>query len=112
MKHEDIAARYLFVDMAIKNMQLDLQHVRNGPYKIKQPYITVIKKIISNGMKERRKLKKSMYDNRISVEFNFAQGDYTTYIFYLSGRKEEKTYHNMVIKKNVEEIMMKLSEGN
>lgn len=106
IKFEDIATRYLFVDMAIKNMQLDLQHVRNGPHKIKQPYIIAIEKMISKGMKERRKLKKLMYDNNINVHFKHTQGDYSTYIFYLDRSRKENTYHNMVIKKNVEEIMM------
>lgn len=112
MKHEDIAARYLFVDMAIINMQLDLQHVRNGPHKIKQPYIIAIEKMISNGIKKRRKLKKLMYDNNIQVKFKHTRGDFSTYIYYLGGNEHVKTYHKMVIKKNVEEIMMKLSEGN
>lgn len=28
-----IAERYLFVDLAIKNLELDLQHVENDPFK-------------------------------------------------------------------------------
>lgn len=98
------------MDLAIKNMQLDLQHVHNGPFKIKQPYITMIEMLISNGMHERRKLNKLIYDNNINMEFKHTQGDDSTYIFYLNKSKKEKTYHNMVIKKNVGEIMMELLE--
>lgn len=108
MENEDIAARYLFVDMAIRNMQLDLKHVHNGPFKIKEPYINMIEKVISKAINERRRLKKLMYDNNIQVEFKQTQGDYSTYTFHLGGSKHEKVYQNMAIKKNVEEIMMEL----
>src|SRR5699024_4800667 len=108
MTNEEIATRYLFVDMAIKNMQLDLQHIQNGPQKIKQPYIVMVEKLISKGMKERRILKKLMYEEKIRVEFQFSQGDFSTYFFYIGNEKRIKTYNRSIIKRNVEEIMMEL----
>src|SRR5699024_9205516 len=73
----DIASHYLFVDLAIKNLEMDLQHVKNGPFKIKKPYIEFIEKMISNAINERRELKKLMYQRKIRVQFLYRQGDYS-----------------------------------
>ena len=106
MQHDmDIATRYLFVDMAIKNLELDLQHVQNGPFKIKGPYIELVEGMISKAINERRHLKREMYQRKVQVVFMHRQGDYSTYKFILGGREREMTYMNQVIKKNVEEII-------
>lgn len=104
----DIASHYLFVDLDIKNLELDLQHVMNGPFKIKEPYIEFIERMISNVINERRNLKRIMYQRKIQVQFLYRQGDFTSYKFFLNGKEREVTYNNMVIKKNVRKIMEKL----
>jgi hypothetical protein len=108
MENKDIASRYLFVDMAIKNLELDLQHIQNGQFKIKEPYIKLIEKTISEAINERRHLKGLIHQQRIQVLFMHRQGDFTTYKFILGGLEQEVTFHNMVIKKNVESIMGEL----
>ena len=101
----DIASRYLFVDLAIKNLELDLQHVMNGPFKIKEPYLKFIEGIISKAINERRNLKRIMYQRKIRVQFLYRQGDYSTYKFILDGKEQEMTFMNQVIKKSVEETI-------
>ena len=109
MQHDmDIATRYLFVDMAIKNLELDLQHVNNGPFKIKEPYVELIEGMIIKARKEMRQLKKVMYDRKIQVLFMHRQGDFTTYKFIMNGKEQEVTYLNQVIKKKVEGIIKEL----
>lgn len=108
----DIASRYLFVDLAIKNLELDLQHVMNGPFKIKEPYIEFIERMIFKAINERRESKKLMCQRKIQVQFLHRQGDYSTYKFILDGKEQEMTFMNQVIKKNVESIMKELIEGN
>lgn len=71
----------------------------------------MMEKLISKGMDERRKLKKLMYDRKIRVEFQFSQGDFSTYFFYLGYEKRVKTYNRSIIKKNVEEFVMEFIEG-
>ncbi len=108
MTNKKIATRYLFIDMAIKNMQLDLQHVENGPFKIKRPYIEVIERCISKGINERKHLKKLMYQNNIRIGLSHTNQGFTTYEVYCDGYKRERTIDNNVIKKNVESVMMEL----
>lgn len=108
MNNKNIAIRYLFVDMAIKNMQLDLQHIQNGPFKINRPYLTMLESMISKGINERKHLKKLMYQKKIRIGLSHTNQGFTTYEVYCDGYKRERTIDNNVIKKNVESVMMEL----
>lgn len=108
MTNKEIAEWYLFIDLAIKNMELDMRHVKNGPFKIKDPYLQLIEKTISKAINKRRKLKQLMRQNKIQVLFLHTQGHFTTYKFILGRNEHEMVFNNMVIKKNVEEVIRKL----
>lgn len=112
LNNEDVASRYLFVDLAIKNMQLDFQHVMNGQFKIKQPYISMIERLVSRGINERRQLKQVMYKNKIRIEPVGTKGMFTSYMLYVDRHESKIVYINAVIMKNVEVIMMELQEDN
>jgi|SRR5690625_142805 len=105
MNNKDIALKYLYTDLAIKNMQLDLQHIENGPFKIKGPYISMIESMISKAINRRRKLMRLMHKNNIKIEYLHKQGDFVTYKLYLVGNVSEETFNNMVVKKKVEDVI-------
>src|SRR5690625_4409500 len=98
----DVATKYLFVDMAIKNLELDMQHVKDGPFKIKEPYVELIDEMILKARKEMRWIKNIMYRRKIEVLFMYTQGDFSTYKYILNGKEREMTFMNQVIKRNVE----------
>jgi len=107
--NKEIALKYLYTDLAIKNMQLDLQHIKNGSFKIKGPYIAMIENMISKAINKRRKLNQLMHKNNIKIEFLHKQGDFVTYKFYLDGFVQEIPFMEQVLKKNVEEVIKKSS---
>lgn len=110
-EYEKIASRYLFTDMAIKNLELDRRHLENSPCKIKEPYIDAINQLISTAIKERKRLKQLMYQHKLQVELRESDRLFTTYQYYLNGYVHEKTFFNPMIKKYVEGIMKELLRG-
>lgn len=107
-EYEKIASRYLFTDMAIKNLELDRQHLENSPCKIKDPYFLMMNQIISTAIKERKRLKKLMHQHKLQVEHIESDRLFSTYKYYLDGYVHEVNFFNPMIKKYVEGIMKEL----
>lgn len=105
MDNKEIALKYLYTDLAIKNMERDLQLIKDGPFKIKEPYIGMIENMISKAMNERKRLKQLIYKHKLQVEFLHKQGDFVTYRLHLDGYVQELPFHGAVVKKNVEEVI-------
>lgn len=109
MQHDfDIAARYLFVLMAIKVLEKDKNHIHDGLFKIKDPYIMIIENAIKKAIAERGRLKRKMYQNKIQVQFLYRQGHFSTYQFITKEKTQEITYMNQVMKQHVEEFLCEI----
>lgn len=108
MDYEKIPYQFIYTDLTIKNLQRDLRIVKTGPFKIKEPYIQYIEKIISEMIEERRKLKQIMYKNNIRVQNEGVQNDLAIYRFYLNGKVKEVHINKYVLKNKVKEKMLKL----
>lgn len=110
MLHENmqIASRFLFLSMAIRTLELDRQQIQHGPFKIKEPYIEQIEEMISKAIQERRQLKSTMFRDKIQVTLRAREGSFSTYQFILGGNEMEIPFNNMVIRKNVENILREL----
>lgn len=110
MLHENmqIASRFLFLSMAIRTLELDRQQIQHGQFKIKEPYIEQIEEMISRAIQERRQLKSTMYRDKIQVSLLEREGSFSTYHFILDGNEMEIPFNNMVIRKNVENILRDL----
>lgn len=107
-EYEKIASRYLFTDMAIKNLELDRQHLENSQCKIKDPYYQMMDQLISTAIKERKRLKQLMFQHRLKVEHIESDRLFSTYKYYLNGYVHEVNFFNPMIKKYVESIMNEL----
>lgn len=103
-----IASRFLFLSMAITVLELDLQHVQRGKFKIKEPYIEAIERMISLALEERRKLRKEMHKRKLSVHQIRKDDLFTSYLFICNRREEERTYFNPVLRRKVKEIIYQL----
>lgn len=108
MDDKEIARKYLITSLTIKNLELDLQYIKNGQFKIKGPYVQLIEGMISKAIKERRKLKQEMFKRNIQVTYLYTQGDFSTYKFVLNRNEEDVTYLNQKLKKYVEEMISEL----
>lgn len=108
MHDKDVATRFLFLGMARRIIQLDMNNIQNGPFKIKGPYIHLLEKMHTLATNERRKLNKIMWDKKISIIF--VEKDYLTssYKLIYNGKEEIRSYHNNIIRKYVKEILEEL----
>lgn len=105
MEDREIATHYLFLYMAVVLLQLDIQHMQNGPFKIKEIYINQLEKAYSKAINERRMLKQIMWKRKIKIESKGKSNGFTHYMFYYNGKEEMRYFNNYVIRKNVKNII-------
>lgn len=103
-----IATRFLFLSMAIVVIQQDIKHVQKGAFKIKEPYIHMLEKMISEATEERRKLRQSMERKQLKVVTLHKNDSFSSFLFLCKGREEKRNYFNPAIRKKVEAIVQEL----
>src|SRR5699024_1960600 len=103
-----IATRFLFLSMAIVVIQQDIKHIQKGAFKIKEPYVHMLEKMISEATKERRSLRKSMEREQIRVVTLHTNDPLPSFLFLGRGKEEKRTYFNPAIRKKVEVIVQAL----
>lgn len=102
------ASRYLFLSMAIIVVEKDIQFVESGPFKIKEPYLELLRKMEHRARIERRELRKKMRDMNVEVVFLQKDDSFSTYLFMTRGYEEERRYFNPAVRKKVEQILYEL----
>ncbi|ASN06560.1 hypothetical protein [Virgibacillus necropolis] len=103
-----VASRFLFLSMAIVVIQQDIQHVQKGAFKIKEPYIELLEKMISEATDERRKLHQTMRKKNIQVITLNKNDSFSSFLFLCQNREEKRNYFNPAIRKKVEVIVQEL----
>jgi len=105
-----IATRFLFLSMAIVVIQQDIKHIQKGAFKIKEPYVHMLEKMISEATKERRSLRKSMEREQIRVVTLHKNDSFSSFLFLCRGKEEKRNYFNPAIRKKVEVIVQELMQ--
>lgn len=107
-KELNIASRFLFLSMAIVVLKQDMRHIQNGDFKIKEPYLELLGKMLAHATEERRKLRRAMQQYDLQV-ISLQKNDLFSSFLFLCGKREEKrNYFNPTIKKKVETILFEL----
>lgn len=97
----ELATGYLFLSMAIVVINQDLKHVREGPFKIKEPYVEILGKMLAQATAERRILRRKMEARKVQVILLKKDDLFSTFLFVSNRREEKRNYFNPVIKKYV-----------
>ncbi|PKR78305.1 hypothetical protein CEY16_00670 [Halalkalibacillus sediminis] len=110
LKEEEIqvASRFLFLSMAIVVLGKDIRQIESGPFKIKEPYLELLRKMDHVAKNERRELRKKMAHDKIDVVFVQKNDTFSTYLFIANGYEEERRYFNPAVRKKVEHILYEL----
>jgi len=103
-----IASRFLFLSMAIRVIDQDIQKVHHGTFKIKEPYLKLLDLMASSARKERKMLRKQMLDREIQVMKLNQTDSFVTYLFISNKKEESKNYFTPVIRKKVRLILEEL----
>lgn|GEM_PF-938418 len=104
-KELGIATRFLFLSMAITVMEKDLEHIQNGAFKIKEPYLDFIQRMLTSAKNERRELRKTMHNQQIKITPLNHNESFTSYLFIAGKREEQRNYFNPAIRKHVQTIL-------
>ncbi|MET3683418.1 hypothetical protein ABID56_001513 [Alkalibacillus flavidus] len=103
-----MASRFLFLSMTIVVLEQDIRSIENGPYKIKEPYLELLRRMIHQARTERRELRKTMDQKKIDVVFIEKNDTFSTYLFLARGYEEQRRYFNPAVRKKVENILNEL----
>lgn len=102
------ASRFLFLSMAMIVIKQDIQHIQDGAFKIKEPYIALLEKMFSEAADERRQLRSKMENKQMKVVNLNKDDSFSSFLFICQGREEKRNYFNPAIRKKVETIVEEL----
>lgn len=102
------ATRFLFLSMAMVVIKQDVQHIQNGAFKIKEPYLAQLESMVTVGTNERRQLRIKMEDIKLKVVTLNKNDSFSSFLFICQGREEKRNYFNPAIRKKVEAIILEL----
>jgi hypothetical protein len=107
LKEEDfkVASRFLFLSMSIVVIEQDIKLVEQGKFKIKEPYLELLRRMEHTARIERKNLQVAMKQKNLQVVFIQKNDTFSTYLFLSNGYEEEKRYFNPAIRKKVELIL-------
>lgn len=103
-----LASRFLFLSMAIVVIQQDVQHIHKGGFKIKEPYIDLLEKMMTEATSERRQLRQTMKKKSLQVVTLNKNDSFSSFLFLCQNREEKRNYFNPAIRKKVEVILDEL----
>lgn len=112
MHDRDIIEQVIYLPMVLTIFHRDLQIIEKGPFKLKKPYIELIKKAIIKIQNDLTDAKKYLKKNNIKVERIKSDDAFTMYLFLYKGYEEIHNYFNPRLRNRVEELMQSyLFEG-
>jgi len=100
-----IASRFLYLSMAITVIKRDLTEIQNGSFKIKEPYLVLLEKMLYLATLERKELRFNMRKQSIKVYLLNKDESFSTYLFIAGKREEKRFYFNPAIRKQVVPIL-------
>lgn len=100
-----IASRFLFLSMTIVVIRQDISHVKNGLFKIKEPYLKHLKEMESQALEECGELRKIMNKRKIDVVTLNRNDSFSSFLFLCQDREEKRNFFNPSIRKKVEAIL-------
>ncbi|WP_369405067.1 hypothetical protein [Piscibacillus salipiscarius] len=94
--------------MAIVVLEKDITHIENGAFKIKEPYLKLLRHMEQIAKNERRRLREKMRKGKMDVVYIQKNDTFSTYLFIVRGYEEERRYFNPAVRKKVENIYQEL----
>lgn len=104
-RDRDIMEMAIYLPMVLTVLNKDLAIIDRGPFKLKDPYIHLIKKTMNAIHKELAHVKAYMNKHNLKV-FELKRDEaFTMYAFLYKGYEEHHNYFNPRIKNKVQELM-------
>ncbi|MCJ7840391.1 hypothetical protein MUB24_05555 [Lederbergia sp. NSJ-179] len=95
----------IYLPMLLTVLQRDVQFIEKAPFKLKNPYIRLIEKTMTDIQKDLAKAKYYMQQNKIKVQRLKSDEAFTMYLFLYKGYEELHNYFNPRLRTKTEELM-------
>lgn len=101
----DLLEKAIYYPMLIKVLERDLQVVNNSPFKLKNPYKTLIEKTLSTVYQQLYEVKRELKRQGMKVQEVKRDETFTTFLFLYKGYEEYHSYFNPRLRNYVEELL-------
>ncbi|MGG1571827.1 hypothetical protein [Fictibacillus sp. NRS-1165] len=98
--------KYIMYPMLLTIFNRDLKVIAVAPFKLKQPYVTLIENVMNAISYELRDVKKEMMKRKIKVTDGKPVDDITEYQIFIRGYQEVMRFPNVHLR-NKAELLMK-----
>ncbi|MCM3324223.1 hypothetical protein [Cytobacillus kochii] len=94
----------IYLPMIIIILERDLKIIEKSPFKIKQPYITLMENTIKNVQRDLKEVKDKLRKENMRVNQIGHDESFTMYEFHYKGYDEQHSYFNPRIRNKCEEL--------
>lgn len=95
----------IYYPLLISVLQQDQEHFKNGPFKLKSPYINLIDKVLTKVHNDFRENRIYLQRNKMEVARGENNGTFTEYIFVYNGIEDRRRYLNARLRNRTEELL-------
>jgi len=101
----DLMEKAIYYPMVVKVLMKDLGIVKQTPFKIQGPYLTMIEETLRTVQRELSDVKREMKKHGFRVSEVSRDQDFTTFLFIYKGYEEYHNYFNPRLRNKVEELL-------
>lgn len=95
----------IYLPMVISIFRRDKQHIQDGAFKLKGPYLELVESACKIAEKEYRETKDYMRIHQLKIETGKHDDFATEYIFYYDGFNDKRKYMNLRLRNRTEELI-------
>ncbi|MDQ0232236.1 hypothetical protein [Metabacillus malikii] len=101
----DIIELAIYLPMTISIFNRDLMVIKNSPFKLHQPYLSLVEEALKLAQKDLAHIKRKLHNENVKVHEIERDEAFTLYAFIYNGYEEKHNYFNPRIRNKVIEIM-------
>ncbi len=95
----------IYFPMLISILEKDLETIKNGPFKLKGPYVHLIEGTLKTVRAESKQTNIYLVRNNMKVIKEKSGGTFTKYVFMYGGYEEHRNYLNARLRNRTEELI-------
>jgi len=101
----DLMEKAIYYPMVLKVLERDLRVIEKSPFKLPNPYISLVSETMAAVQKQLHAVKREMKKNGMKVQETKRDDTFTTFLFIYKGYEEYHNYFNPRLRNKVEELL-------
>lgn len=101
----DIIEQAIYLPMVIIVLERDRMIIDDSPFKLKQPYLTLVEQSIKAVQHDLKIARRSMRKENMKVWQIKHDDTFTMFSFFYKGYEEQHNYFNSVLRNKTEELL-------